>query len=405
MSNGPVIAAATPEVLCAVIRSAASRLVVVAPAVSTPVAEAICERWRVLGPHSVAITVDVDPEVYRLGYGDIEGLQRLETTGAALGGMLQRHIGVRIGVVIADDRVLVYSPVPALIEAGPRDPAAPNAILLDDAPAALLRAVGVSNAGHAVQEIGLDKASRQDIAETQENLARNPPQSFDIARKLRVFNAAFQFVELEMTGTNVSRHTVRIPNHLLGIADDATREQLRTVLSIVPSQHELSGKPLAKARHRLIKTHLQLLPGYGYVVLRANKHAFLEDLTTLTALVDGFRAEVNEKLEAQLTQRVAELAKALLPAVKASPPMEWLVPTGSQSRDERLLRNLKADLKEAIGSPHDYAGGMHVRVSFKDVTYESLSDKRFLAVARKVFPNLDQLHEEYDAAVGPLSGG
>jgi hypothetical protein len=41
-----------------------------------------------------------------------------------------------------------------------------------------------------------------------------------------------------------------------------------------------------------------------------------------------------------------------------------------------------------------------VTVIFKDVTYESLSDRKFIEVARKALPNLNMLHEEYLAAEG-----
>lgn len=43
------------------------RLVVVAPAVTRIVAEAICDRWQALGAESVSLVLDIDPEVYRLG--------------------------------------------------------------------------------------------------------------------------------------------------------------------------------------------------------------------------------------------------------------------------------------------------------------------------------------------------
>jgi hypothetical protein len=43
---------------------------------------------------------------------------------------------------------------------------------------------------------------------------------------------------------------------------------------------------------------------------------------------------------------------------------------------------------------------MKVTVIFKDVTYESLSDPRFIEVAREALPGLQGLHEEYLAAKG-----
>ncbi len=43
---------------------------------------------------------------------------------------------------------------------------------------------------------------------------------------------------------------------------------------------------------------------------------------------------------------------------------------------------------------------MEDKVLFKAVTYESLKDARFIELARKAFPSLDQLLHEYSAAEG-----
>lgn len=396
----PVLGAATPDVLASLIRTATRRLVVLAPAVSQDVGRAIAERWRALGPENVTITLDVDAEVYRLGYGDFQALTVLERVGQEVGGLLQRHPGIRIGVVIVDDRVLVYSPVPELVEAGPnRDTNAPNAVLLGAPPALLTAALGVGESGHREQVIGLDKATQMEIAEVENELAANPPQKFDVARRVRVFNAAFQFVELKLTGTNIARRTVRIPNHLLGVVDEATRKQLRTVLTLIPPGHELSGEELEKKRQRREKRHLILIPRYGYVVLRSRKDAFLKDFQVLEGAVEAFQNDLRAKLSAALDERVEELGKALLPRMRQEPPKEWLL-SGRPPADDEVLTCLKEDLRQAIGTADDFVRGMGVRVLFKDVTYESLTDADFLEAARKALPDLKQLHEEFDAAAG-----
>jgi hypothetical protein len=41
-----------------------------------------------------------------------------------------------------------------------------------------------------------------------------------------------------------------------------------------------------------------------------------------------------------------------------------------------------------------------VRLVFKGVTYELLTNDRFLEVAKKAFPGVDVFHEEFDASRG-----
>jgi hypothetical protein len=394
-----VLAAATPESLAQIVRSATSRLVVLAPAVARVTAEAIRERWLALGSDRVSVTLDVDPEVYRLGYGDAEALDLLEDAGATAGGLLQRHAGIRIGVVIADDRVLVFSPVPALVEAGPRDKAAPNAVMFGGPTPALENALGVGSAGHVTQEIGLDKATRRDIDTVRADLQKNPPQKFDLARKVRIFNAAFQFVELTMTGTNVGRRTIRVPNHLLGVTDHVTRDALRTVLTVLPSGHDLSGQRLESMRRGLERDYLTIIPSYGYVVLREKKAKFEAQVALLKVAVQQFKEEVRTNLDAELERRVGELTAALLPRLQDAPPDCWLLPPDQPERSVAISECLGRDLQRSIGGAEGYVKDMEVRVVFKDVTYESLTDNAFLAAARKALPDMVQLHDEVAAAV------
>ncbi|WP_298196726.1 hypothetical protein [Novosphingobium sp.] len=74
--------------------------------------------------------MDADPEVYRLGYGDQAALEPLHEAMTANGLALARQPGIRIGLMVADERMLVYSPVPRLIEAASPNPEKPNAVII-----------------------------------------------------------------------------------------------------------------------------------------------------------------------------------------------------------------------------------------------------------------------------------
>jgi len=189
------ITVANDATLSKLILSAAHRVVVMAPAISNTVAKAIGDRWRSLGADAVTVIIDVNPEVYRLGFGDFEALDLLEKTAADLGTTLNRHDGIRIGLLIVDDTTVVYSPTPQLIEAGPKKPTTPNAIVIGHPPESIARELGQGPKGLLDQTVGLDKAEKASITDVKLDLERNPPQKFDIARTIRVFNTHFEFVE------------------------------------------------------------------------------------------------------------------------------------------------------------------------------------------------------------------
>ena len=120
------ITVANDDTLNDLIRSVTRRLALLAPVVSRRVAEAIINRWNALPPNAVSVVLDMDPEVYRLGYGDPDALLMLEEAARRLERALNRQRGIRIGLLLADDTLMVYSPTPLLIEAGPAGQTPPN---------------------------------------------------------------------------------------------------------------------------------------------------------------------------------------------------------------------------------------------------------------------------------------
>ena len=163
----------------ALLGSAQRRWLYMAPGVTIPIAEAVDSAWKRMGPASGSVILDVDPEVYRLGYGTVE-------VASHHGTLICRHQeGVRIGLLISDDHTLIFSPTPLLIETGSSRVDHPNAIELVSVPEAVARDVGLGPQGAEEQLVGLDSATAAEIEQTQEDLTKNPPVKFDIARKVR----------------------------------------------------------------------------------------------------------------------------------------------------------------------------------------------------------------------------
>jgi hypothetical protein len=123
-------AVASDEALVGLIARARNRLVVIAPALTQAVSDALSRRFDDLGRLDVTVILDSDPEVYRLGFGDQAALETIRAASANSLFDLREQEGVRIGVVISDDTMMVYSPVSKNIEAGSISVEKPNAIVL-----------------------------------------------------------------------------------------------------------------------------------------------------------------------------------------------------------------------------------------------------------------------------------
>jgi hypothetical protein len=103
----------------------------IAPALTTPVARALAARMVDLPALSLTVILDADAEVYRMGYGDPEALEIIRKASKEAMFDLREQPGVRIGVVISDDRTMVYAPVSRNVEAGSTTEERPNAIMLE----------------------------------------------------------------------------------------------------------------------------------------------------------------------------------------------------------------------------------------------------------------------------------
>jgi hypothetical protein len=394
---------ATDTVVAACIAAASRRLVVVAPALFVEVAEAVCDRWRTLGVEAVTVVLDSDPEVYRLGYGDAAALDKLQQAANEVGGTLRHQPGLRIAVVIADEQTIVYAPTPRSVEAGQNTQGAANALCLGRPPDAVTNALGLG--ATTDPQIGRGPLDAQRINQIKNDLTANPPQKFDLARKVRVFNAFIEFVELKVIGTQVSRRTVPIPNHLLALADATTREQLRASFRLVPRGDALSGKTIDRDRNLLVGPFLREIPNYGTVVLRTEKEDLERGVEALIAAVNAFREKVRADLEAVIERNCSQLMTTFMPALQKNPPAEWIPSTGQPPDVNTLRRYLERDLKRAFGSADSLVGAMKVQCRFKGVTYESLSDKGFIDAATKAIPELQRFHEEFLAAEASANEG
>lgn len=388
------------EDLISAVETAKDRLLFMAPGLSLKLAETISQRWLTLEPEQVNVILDVDPEVYRLGYGEIEALELLEQRARQVGTLVCHQPGIRIGLLIADSTIIIFSPTPLLIEAGSTQPTHPNAIRLENLPSNVAREVGLGKKGIEDQIIGLAKAPSEIIQKVSDSLKINPPTKFDIARMVRVFNVFFEFVEFELHGCFISRKTVPIKSDLFGLAkDEKAQQKLRSLFKLIDTDSKLSDRKIADLKNKIVKDYLITLKGYGSVVLRTNKSAFEEAVKEFEIKVTEFQKSVETQLDQEIMTNKQSLLEALLPSVWNNPPGRYQKYIGNTPSKDQIKRMLEDDLNKAFGNARDIIKEMKVSLIFKGVTYELLSNKEFIKIAKKAIPSLESLHQESIAAV------
>lgn len=385
------------------------RVAYAAPGISEAIANILLEKWKNFDPNEVRIILDISSDICRLGYGTAEAVQLLDNTAKKLGGgrLVCHQEGIRIGILISDSRVCFFAPTALLIESGTESSIRPNGIILEPVPSDVLKEIGFGEKREAEQTIGLDKVKSDKITEVIKDIKQNPPQKFDVARKVRVFNSRFEFVELKVEGCFLSRHKVTIPSELMGLADDEDlRNRIRSTFQLINGD-EMAGKEtevnenkIKNFRKKIEDDWLCNIDGYGKVVLRENKNELNKRINNLKKLVEDYQKGIKEKLSAIIEKNADSLTEQLTKSLKSNLPSRWKKDMEANPKEEIVKKRVHDTIMKAFGTAEDYLKEMKVDVIFKNVSYESLQNEEFLAAANKAFPHINFLLEEYDALKG-----
>ena len=414
------------------------RLVYIAPGLTESIAVALGEVLSRTPMPAVTVIVDVDPEVCRLGYGTVGGLQALQGLVETYHIGIRYQAGLRVGVLICDDNLMVYSPTPLLIEAGATQVDQPNAIVLGQQPLAqVLQACAAEGETQenvplpSEAEIGTVAATPEKLAESLRDLERLPPKPYDVSRAERVFNSKLQYVDFEVSGYRLSSRRVPIPNDLLVGNDKTLNQRLRNnftllegsdalqieILDLDPNTNALvnevdgksrmvmySEKILEDERKKIYEDYLTNVPGYGWLIMRARRKSFDRRVEWFCTRVGFFRESVSEQLKIAIEESVKNLAKVLLPSLKDRMPdrlTKYLAV--EKPSDADWLGVLEAELRAAFGTGEKFFSP-EVKLIFKDLTYETIKDPKFRDLLTNALKHgggdtaLAQLFEEHDAA-------
>jgi hypothetical protein len=373
------------------IRRAKESLRFVGPGLSKAAAVSLADQWMRLGPHAVEVVLDPDPELSRLGFCDGETLRILFETASSLGTTVWHRVGIRLCVLEVDGERIVYAPTPRLVEESEAETA--SIILSPNQGESLDEQI------LAPREMSSGPLTDSIITRVEADLKDSPPQDFDLARQIRVLSTEFQFVEFSLKGAALSRKRVDVPTDLLGLApDEKTKELLRANFQLIGKADEVSGETLMKRRADIEKDYLNTIAHFGTVILKSNRSTFDNAVAELKKEIDSFQQNAEVKLTAAIDKNCTALCDRLLPEVMKMLPQRWVKTIGPNPSEGVVKKRLEKDLKSAYGDAKRHLGAISLRVVYKDVTSEMLTDSEFKRAAKEAKIDVEGLHERFHAA-------
>lgn len=407
--------------LISLIQGANKRIIYVAPGVHEPVAKILkqCSEGNMF--IDITVILDSDEDVCRIGYGDIEGLKllyELAKSKGEKGFVVRSQPGLRVGVLLADEKMMVWSPTPSSVEAPPssaiRQPSdgsvqtlAPNGLMLGMNPskqiADAITAAGTdSDAGY--MEIGKAALTNGQVQETLTALKNNPPVPVDLARITLVFSTKLQFVELTVKGAKISRTQLKVPNALLNadVKGDlraliesrlnpftelrATEIQVPAFLDGEPvcnssgakREEFVSESSLLRLRNAIEGRFIYDIPGYGRLIEKDKKIQFEKQVEAFRKQLIAHSKGIRNLLDKQASQILDNAVNLIMTRIGRSEE--------GSTRGNTTIK--PADLREELQKGIDRAKVELPAVTwvFKDVTYEQTQNPEFRDRVHKSLP-------------------
>lgn len=393
-SNDRVFTTASDAAVVSLIENAKRQLIVIAPALSLAVAQALSARFGEVQHLDLRVILDADPEVYRLGYGEREALEVIHTAAVMNHLDLRMQPGVRIGVIVSDGTTMVFVPVSRNIEAGSETDDKPNAILISGPPSdSLVRAAGAQfdndGLGGEIGNAALDPAT---VKYMQTDLDRNPPAKFDIARKLRVFSSRVVYVEFEISGFALSRKQVPLPDDLKIVNNKSLQTQitsrLRAPMAEVGAVDIMIGEGqearltsvndalLRAERKRIEDKYTFQIDNFGTVILREDRKEFDAAVKSFMIVVERYHLKVRDALEAHRAVFCENFVAEFLPRWKDSPP-EYMTRWGNRPEEGALKEELERRADEVFENMLAFEPPSF-RLIEKNVSPANVEDPEFL---------------------------
>lgn len=391
--------------LADLIHDARRHVVYSAPGLQQSLAAALVNARRKLGRDAVRVVLDVVDTTARMGYGEFDAVELLQEGNVDI----RNEPGLRTCVLVCDDTGFAFFTPPMLVETQDDKHVGPNAIALLPAQTTAIAASFFPTPSLPDQpapppEIGRKPVSAEQMQQVKASLEANPPQRFDLARKVNVFNAFIEFVELRLTGLHIAHHTVKLPKDLvLATKDDATTKRLLTTFKLVSDQSKVAkeaGEIDRRVRSLRDKYTRSLGDGLGSVMLRSKREAFAADVEAIRAAITKFQQQVHERLEKELVDSRKKLVDGLLPAVRKSPPEALTAQLTNKPTVDVLKRYIDDELGRVFPSANSLVSDMRLDWVPKGVTYETLNNPVFQERVRAAFPyeDWDKPFREFEAA-------
>ncbi|WP_067516711.1 hypothetical protein [Endozoicomonas ascidiicola] len=393
----------TSRSMAANIRAAKKRVVFLGAGISLDIAEAIKSASDSIQAEDIIILTDTSPASRRLGYGDHQAILELYHYGVNIYELWD----VRLAFCVVDDAAWVFAQVPELIEIRECKRGINCIKVLGDEVESLANDAqnlvkGTSLEGntdnrvtplfdrnrHNASLLTLKKLNKITLS-----LRDDPPQHFDLSRKIIAFNSRLEFVELKLHGMDIKKMRFNIPKELKPILIENKDDEGRfsAHFKIFDNNRKLASNNVSDKVFEVREVFLKPIGNLGRLIKTSDKKMFENELCAIRKEIEIRKNELKAFLQHEKDTSIESLISIFAERVRKSPPLSLKAENGTNKLSLSTVKDyLRRLINKQIPSIHDMIGSIELKCTYKAITYEMLSDVFFQKKVRELFP-----HEEW----------
>jgi hypothetical protein len=391
-----------------IIGSARESVIFAAPSLSAKIANAFRKNADLNKDISQRIIVDADAKALRHGFGELKGLKDV----AEIGVDLRTAPGLRIGVLMVDNKAWVFSPTPEIIFDQPDEETFNAVAVSQDFAQQILVSIAPDLSidkknplGNVVipdsiePEIGSSPVTHVQIEKIEIELKAAPPQRFDLQRQVNTYNAYFQFVEIHLSNCNIGSFTIPLSDQLVTIVDDnEVSRRLSAKYKLVEPDSKIKKdlKGITDSVNDLRKEYtIHINEKLGRVLAKERKETFEKQVEKIQKWMKAVTGEIEEDLRGEIAANCEKLAKVLVPIVIEREPRYLRNRlAGDFSNENRVSDVIVGTLMPSDTMIRNLVEGMKLEIAYKDITYEMLNQADFVERIKGAQPSRADLFEE-----------
>lgn len=435
MNLQPLFSLLASKDIASFIKTAKHSVCYVAPGIQEESAQVLSQIVAKIGPEMITVCLDFNEQTLRMGYGSLQAVEDLRGAGISV----RSAPGMRTAFIIVDREGYMFTPTALLLEAEPEKNPSPNAMYLSSEQVTeilarfspLEKALAKANAETPEQKARIDAipdavtpetiqndplaafkpapmvlesqpVKEEAIAEIKKQLEQAPPAKFDVARRVRVYSAYLQYVELSLRGAAIQRQRVQIPKILHGLGDNQElEERIKTTFDLIDKDSDVSSKKLEEELKKIRDNFTPSLgKDKGRVILKSKLAIFEKLIKGFRDKIEIHKLVIKQNLQSHIGQSKQSIIQYYISRILQFPPMELLAfCQGTTPTQEEARLWLDMQLSKVFPKMENICAGMVLEVNYKDVTYQTLQDEEFLEQVRRIFPGVDwkRPFDEYKA--------